>query len=273
MTTVANVRATTAMSLLPPTGGSAPTEHEQEQLEAIYAILDRSQSARHVSGYLRTHPEVVRVWDDAAYDAAFPGSGASFVPARQELNLPRRILERAERGATTVAHEGQHALDAPSRLALVGHGFANVGGSILDGLGAAAHLHNPITGIVDGYATRELGFEVSAYRTQAELAKELGRDERGWNLGQADDGSVRSDDEILGALREEQLYRFDPVRRLMLGGAIGGAGVLAGGMAASRIATRVAPSSFLGRHAWPFYVAGGALLGAAMLQDQLAARD
>ncbi|MCB0879154.1 MAG: hypothetical protein KDC46_09270 [Thermoleophilia bacterium] len=254
-------------------GGSPPTAAEQKQLDAMLAVLDETEHGKDVAAYLRANPQIVRVWDDAAYNRAFPGSGASFNPARQELNLPRSVLRGIDYGTTTVAHEAQHALDAPNRFGVITRGFANLAGSAIDGAGAAAHLHNPITGMLDGYADRELEWEVSAYRTQAEVAKELGQLEYGWNLGQNADGSVRSDEEIRAALRDEPLYRMAAGRRLMLGATGGALGVLGASLVVGSIAGRVRPGSYLARHSWPVLAAGGVALGTALLQDQVQYRS
>ena len=251
-------------------GGSAPTPEQQRQLDAMLDILDTTRAGREVATYVREHPEIVRVWDDAEYQRTFPGSGASFNPARQQLNLPERVLEQPLRGATTVAHEGQHAADAPNRFGVVLRGVGNVLGSVGDAASAALHLDNPITGMLDGFATRELEFEVSAYRTQAQVAKELGRREYGWNLGQDIDGSVRSDDEIRAALAAESLYTMGSGRRLLLGSSIGLVGVLGTSMGVQALAAKLRPGSFLARHSWPVIAGGAALLGAALLHDRAA---
>ncbi len=276
MTTLVNPNfATTtravAASLGPTTGGESPTERQSGQLDAIYDALDRTTNGRDVSTYLRAHPELIRIWDDAAYDAAFPGSGASFDAAHQRLNLPERILQSPTYGATTIAHEGQHALDAKSAASLIAQGYANLGLSVGDAIVAAAHLHNPVTGMLEGYRNRELGTEVSAYRTQAKVARELGYNEQ-WALGQREDGSVRSDAEILAALRRTSLYSFEPARRAQLGFAASGLAVLSSAIATQLVARKVAPSSYLAAHMWPVVTAGTVLVGAALLQDQLAAR-
>jgi hypothetical protein len=130
-------------------------------------------------------------------------------------------------------------------------------------------LDNPMSGMLDGIATRQLYTEVNAYRTQAQVAKELGRSEYGWNLGQEIDGSVRSDEQIQQALDMEALYAMGAGRRLFMGASVGALGVLSSSMAINEIARRAAPSSYLAAHRWPVLAVGGALLGASILHDQI----
>ncbi len=254
-------------------GGSPPTEAQQRQLDAMLDILDGTEAGREVAAYVREHPEIVRVWDDDEYRSAFPGSGASFNPARQHLNLPERVLAVPARGATTVVHEGQHAVDAPSRGHVLLNAFGNIFGSVGDAASAAVHLDNPITGLLDGYASRELGTEVSAYRIQAQVARELGRNEYGWGLGQDIDGSVRSDEEIQAALEAESLYTMGSGRRAMLGASIGMVGVLGASMGVQWLAGKLRPGSFLATHTWPVVGGGAALLAAAVLHDRASYAD
>jgi hypothetical protein len=250
-------------------GGSPPTAAERRRLDEMLDILDETVHGREVAAYVRGHPEQIRIWDDDEYRAAFPGSGASFNPLRQHLNLPRRTLSDAARFATTVVHEGQHAVDARSPWSVVGGGLSTVFGSAWDGVRAGARLDNPLSGWLDAIGTRQLETEVNAYRTQAQVANELGRREYGWNLGQEIDGTVRTDDRIRQELALESLYAMGPGRRLVLGAGVGALTVFGASAAVGSVAGRIRPGSYLSLHQWPVLAVGGALVGAAVLHDQL----
>jgi hypothetical protein len=250
-------------------GGAPPTELERRKLDRMLEILDGTVHGREVAAHVRAHPEQIRIWSNAEYDATFPGSGASFNPLRQHLNLPQRILDSPERGATTLLHEGQHSVDARSAWSVAGRGVLTIFGSAWDGVRAAARLDNPISGWVDGIGTRQLETEVNAYRVQAQVAKELGRREYGWNLGQEIDGSVRSDEQIREALALESLYAMGPTRRLLLGAGVGSLAVLGASEGVSTLARAIKPGSYLATHRWPVLAVGAALLGAAVIHDQV----
>lgn len=243
------------------------TPEHQRLFDEANALLATTTSGRHVADYLASGRVKVRIFDDAEYDRRFPGSGASYQPAFNVFNAPENALQPAKEAVTVLAHEGQHAYDNPSRPGFVAKTVGTMAGSAWDGMRAVAHLHNPMTAWLEGFTARQNEMEVSAYRTQAKVAHELGLNEGDWAHGQRPDGTVRPDDEIRTEIAQDPLYRLDPTRRLVVGGALGAMGTMVGTFAASKVLGVVAPKSFLAKHSWPMVIVGGAALGAALLSD------
>ena len=257
-----------------PAGPSAPAEVNIDvdgraaALARSYELMRAAPAGAKVADYLATSDVDIRVMDDDEYDAQYPGTGGNFRPALQRLSIPEATFGSMPYAATVMAHEGQHALDAKSRISVFATTARNLATGSLDGVRALAHGGNPLSGWIDGYQSKQLEWEVSGYRTQAQVANALGLRQGSWAHGQARDGSVLPDEQIRTRIEADSLYQLAPNARLLIGGAAGMLGTLAVSSAVGAITSRLAPASWLARHPSAVTVGGAVLTGALLLADR-----
>lgn len=233
--------------------------------------LRATGSGREVADFLQRQHVSVQVLPDAEYAQRHPDSGASYDPKTRLVVTPRSALRDPAIGATTLAHEGQHALDFHDRPAWYVDSVGMMAGTSGDALRALVSFDNPMTAWLDSLTARQNGFEVTAYRRQAAVASELGLNQSAWSHGQARDGSVLSKEETRADIATSALYRMSPTRRLVLGGGLGLAVTSSAALGAGALAGRLAKGSYLAAHTWPVYAVGGAMTAAWLLADQIRA--
>lgn len=246
----------------------------------IERALDRlrtTESGREVADFLAAERVDIKVFPDAEFTRRFPGAGAIYDPKTRDIVMPQRATASSSL-VTTLAHEGKHAMDFDQKPHWMLQSLQLIGGTAGDGVKALTRFDNPITAWLDSLTARQNEAEVDAYHLQARVAHELGRNESSWALGQAADGSPLPLDQVRSRVATDELYRMDPTRRLVLGAGLGVATTMLGTAGVQTIAGKVAPGSFLAKHAWPLYAIGGALTAGWVVSDQarargLAARD
>jgi hypothetical protein len=260
-----------------PHGGVATLQpavlepRDKQRIDATITRLLRTESGRDIAQFLADGRVEIEVFEDEEFSRRFPGAGAIFDPRTNDIVMPRRALDSSSL-ITTIAHEGKHAVDHATGSHWALESLKLVGGTVGDGAAALLRLDNPVTGWLDSITARQNEKEVAAYRLQAEVAHELGRNESSWSLGQAADGTPLPEDEIRRNVAMDDLYRMSSGRRLVLGSALGLGATSMAAWAVQSAATALKPGSFLAKHAWPVFVAGGALAGAFVLGDQQRSR-
>jgi hypothetical protein len=240
------------------------------RIAAAVAQLRQTTSGREVADFLARTKVDVRVLPDSEFRSHYPGAGAVYEPKRHEIVVPQSALY-SPAFVTTLAHEGKHALDFSDRPHWMIQSLGLIAGSAADGAKALVTAHNPVTGWLDSLTAHQNEDEVAAYRVQAQVAHELGRNESGWALGQAPDGTPLSEEDVRARVATDDLYRMDPTRRLVLGAGLGIGVTSVAAIGAQALALKLRPGSFLAQHSWPMYALGGALTAAWVLGDQLRA--
>jgi hypothetical protein len=259
--------ATMQPSIVPAPG---PDPAVARRIQDTVAQLRTTEHGRGVGDFLVQSRMNVRVVDNVQFRGEFPGAGAIYDARSREIIVPRGALDRPE-FVTTLAHEATHARDFADRPAWGLQVAGLLGNSAKDAGTALVTFHNPVTAWLDSLTARQNEDEVNAYHLQAQVAAELGRNESSWALGQGSDGSVLSVDETRGRVATSDLYRMDPMRRLVLGGGIAIGATSAAAFGVSMLAHKLRPSSYLGSHMWPVYAVVGGLATAWVAGDQVRA--
>ena len=67
-------------------------------------LLASTTSGRHVADYLDSGKVGIEVYTDEVYDSRYPGTGGSYQPGLNRLNLPESALVSHNYAATLLAH-------------------------------------------------------------------------------------------------------------------------------------------------------------------------
>lgn len=256
---------------VPVRPAAAPNVDEARTIASTMKRLQATEAGREVSDFFIQNQTMIQVLPDIAFARKYPGAGAVYDPRTRLISVPQGALARSS-FITTLAHEGKHALDFSDRPHPMLQGLKLIGGSAADGVKALVTLRNPVTAWLDSLTARQNEDEVNAYHLQAKVAHELGLNESHWALGQARDGTPLSIDEVRANVATTDLYRMDPMRRLMLGGGLGVAVTSSAALGVQALASKLRPGSYLAAHAWPIYALGGAMTAAWVIGDQIRAR-
>lgn len=253
-------------------GAVAPRDAVEAQLVArAVQQLNATEQGRQVGEFLARSGVEIRVLPDEEYRAHYPGSGAAYDPRTRDIIVPRSQLFSPGM-VTTLAHEGQHALDYSHRPPWYLEAVRIIAGSSGDAARSLVTFDNPLTAWLDSLTARQHEDEVVAYHLQAKVAHELGLNESAWSHGQARDGTPLPLDEVRASIAVDDLYRMSPMRRLLLGGGLGLTMTSVAALAGKGLASKLRPGSYLAAHSWPIYAVGGAMTGAWLIADQMRAR-
>lgn len=222
--------------------GTPPSGEDARLLDAARERLAQSVTGRELLARAEQLGVRVAVVPHEVMRERAPLADALYFPGRALVAVDRRVLERdLDEGAMSLGHELRHAVDDDAHGGAPGGMLALAKQGALAGARALVSLDNPVSGALDGLWSTKQDGEVGAWRTEAQIARELGV--RVPNRFALDgDGNLRSEDEIRDAVRAEDGYQLQGGARLAFAGALGGVGALFAGVAADMAMSRLGRS-------------------------------